>query len=346
MLSFDVPGDPAPLKEELDLDPEGTMTPDGQTLLAFSRTRTGGGLTWQDHLVVADNGDILAWLRKPGTWDDRCWLIGEDLTSTTRLLRVKGDGHGSARTAHRERLVTIDLATGKPEVLPVEETTEASWSAQLVPGGLLLDTAPGHRLLFLADGGRELKEVWNPGEDPLGRSLAGPVARGTDGALLSLMGETGGALARLAPNGTLSMLRSPRPGIGAWNVGTDGIDVVWTEGAVDANTGSGGERRVLRAPWPRGGAALEGSAEAIDPDRRGIDPFTVGCGGAVHSGEHPDDKVVSGDGRIDTLPASNGLRWGKALALSCTSVWLRLNAPIAALARVDRPAHPVSFADS
>ena len=312
--------------DALDADPEGVSLDGGDVLLAFSRSRQDGAHRWQEHLVVRDSGEVVSLLRKDGPPDAGCFIVGEDLDAHQRILRVRGEGgEGSARRSPVERLVRIDLATGAPELLPLRDETEVSWAPHIVPGGLLIDTSPGHALYFNPEGTSALTELLRPepGEDALTPAV---VAGGSEG-LISLASLKEGRVARYVSGVGVVDAPQASPGASAWGAGQGDGWVVWTEGPA---VQEGGARRIVA--W-RPASGEPPRVVGPDPSRRALDPFVVGCGLALHGGAAPASREVVrlSDGARAPLPG--GVRWGKGVALGCERAFARATSPEAALIR-------------
>jgi hypothetical protein len=111
-------------------------------------------------------------------------------------------------------------------------------------------------------------------------------------------------------------------GRGAGNAGSDGHDLVWTEG--DGALGDGRYARtwVVSSPHTTDASALR--PRRVSEDRNpliGAAPFVVGCGHAAHWAPDGTFVVRLRDGAISALPRAERLRWGRPLALTCRELF-------------------------
>jgi hypothetical protein len=133
------------------------------------------------------------------------------------------------------------------------------------------------------------------------------------------------------------LLRWPvAEGRGAGNAGSDGHDLVWTEGEDALGDGRYARTWVVSSPHSTDASALRPRRVSADPNPLiGAAPFVVGCGRAAHWAPGGPFVVRLRDGALSVLPRGEGLRWGRPLALTCRELfWTYYRGAEAGIARI------------
>jgi len=315
--------------------PKLDVAPDGTPNLMFERNSLGGNgspESYRDFLVVAVDGSVRFALRQPvPKGGGGCSVMLEDFNEGILAARMRGDGNGDAMESPFESLIVVDRLGDSP-TLPLLEDDQAlktNWSSgrkwlvgYSVPGSLVqaYDTATFGEPVFLT----------SPADDPDGLSMSGRATVVGDSVFMTLGSlNMDGIIAYDEVLGYHPFVRwFGDTSRGAANLGSDGIDMVWSEGeGKPPGDGIYPVRRIMTAPFTTDPDKLE--ARRLRSDLSGLfgldrGKFKVGCGYAGHDGAVPQDKLIVRieDGWSWELKHTDDWKWGRVLGFTCEEVFI------------------------
>ncbi|MBK7585042.1 MAG: hypothetical protein IPI67_33235 [Myxococcales bacterium] len=307
-------------------------TADGHALLLFSRIfeTPGDGSTMT---IVADaEGPSRFAIVAPRLATEGYAVLAEDLNEGQFILQARGaDGTtANAFDSPRKAALIGKLGELRPTLFHFEVTPSVySWrvSGKLAVRG----EAPALSLTAFPLDGAPAFELASPSTDPDGLPPHLPAVLGDNvlfdvGTLLSQ-----GIMVHDPVLKTHALVRwYGDTSKGAYNVGTDGKDLVWTYGEVHPPT-EAATRSAVSGP-PRSPQIRRSSS----PKRLRSDPetafdvnFVVGCGYAAHKLQPPDGMLVVrlSDGVSWILPNNltaadkTGWHWQKGIGITCDEVF-------------------------
>ncbi|MBK7584426.1 MAG: hypothetical protein IPI67_30005 [Myxococcales bacterium] len=305
----------------------------GPPLLSFMRiVRPEGGAGHSYSLVAEANGAIRFALLNPRTPQEGTVDLIVDVNEDRFAVEVAG-GEGYKQNAFdsdRRGVLIGKLGELRPTLFHFEVTPSVySWrvSGKLAVRG----EAPALRLTAFPLDGAPAFELASPSTDPDGLPPHLPVVLGDNvlfdvGTLLSQ-----GIMVHDPVLKTQALVRwYGDTSKGAYNVGTDGKDLVWTYGEVHPPTGGSYEKRsVWTSPFTTDPAKLVPKRLRSDPETAFDVNFVVGCGYAAHKLQPPDGMLVVrlSDGVSWILPNNltaadkTGWHWQKGIGITCDEVF-------------------------
>jgi hypothetical protein len=245
--------------------------------------------------------------------DPGCTVFEQDVAGDRFVWGVRGDGRGSAHASKVDGALAGRLgAPGKIEVAARDDGPAiTSWT--LGDGGLVRIEAPSGAASIRRRGAADFTPLHPSAALPAPLRVGGALPRPIgDGGVFEVGADGERHLAAWDAAGHVRRLGDEAP---RGNLGTDGHDLVWTEGAGDAAA-------VYTAPVPAPGAPLAARRLAPDPGTGlGGSPFAVGCGLAAHWVPRASLRVVRlGDGRAADLAPPPGVAFGPALGVTCDEI--------------------------
>ncbi len=181
--------------------------------------------------------------------------------------------------------------------------------------------------VFPIDGGDPTR-LYSLSDDPDGLQLAQPVLIGADAVWEIGSLRMTGILSYTPATGTQPLVRWKGDTTqGAYHIGTDGTDLVWTFGEEhEAGEGVYLKKTIMTAPYTASGDDLAPRALHSDPTYGYNAPFVVGCGYAAHD--------VGGNGGLQIIRLSDGHSWnigaeswksvGRIVGITCDEVFFAL----------------------
>jgi hypothetical protein len=301
---------------------------DGTPVLGFIRSAWGEYL--MDLVAKVDGPVHMAILQTgPSLWtsDPRCILTFEDLNERKYVLGARGDGvsgniydspHQGALGGEIDQPRPTVLAHYQVEGLGYNWRASASWVGRVNANDLRVFVSP-----------------WSMAEDFL---VTSPPAD-PDNLHLGewfLLGDAmfwGTSTLKIDGINVWDQAAGARPFIrwvgdytkGAADLGTDGIDMVWTYGEKQPNDTVYDPRSVMTAPFTTDAAALEPRRLRSQPDSsHGINPWKVGCGYAAHFGSPSRVFLVRlADGVAWSVPsAPPDLDWHAPIGITCDELFI------------------------
>ncbi len=182
--------------------------------------------------------------------------------------------------------------------------------------------------IFPIDGGDPTR-LYSLSDDPDGLQLAQPLLVGSDAVWEIGNLRMTGVLSYTPAAGTQPLVRwKGDTAKGAYHVGTDGTDLVWTFGEEhEAGEGVYLKKTIMTAPYTASSDGLAPRALHSDPTYGYNAPFVVGCGYAAHD--------VGGNGGLQVVRLSDGRSWnigadswksvGRVVGVTCDEVFFELS---------------------
>jgi hypothetical protein len=306
---------------------------DGTPVMAFSRlSRSEQNLSKQySELVVAEPDGPVRYAIRQSRGEAGCFLVMTDFRQGAAISSVFGDpAPFSPDSYNRDALMlAITDQAGVAPTIPYfrPEAGKSSWW-----GGrdhvVRLSEA---QLMTVHDHAMTWSEDLIPNSVPEGNNRNGVVID-QGGAVFFTVDAGGheGILVWDRTHGVRSFVQHVGDtSQGSANLGTDGVDLVWTHGEGRAP----GEfaypvRSVMTAKFTTDPAALQPRRLRSDPNTgMGNDyhAFAVGCGFAARSGGNGGDLAITRlvDGQGWHLPRTDSWRWSLPIGLTCEHVYVR-----------------------
>lgn len=301
---------------------------EGTHLLVFSRIVQPPDGQGHAYAVVADlDGTVRNAILDPRTPQDGTLLGIQDLTEGHYAIGVAG-GDGSKTDAFKSQRKGVLVGTVgalRPTLFQLEVTPSVySWriSSKLLARG----EAPAQRITAFPLDGAPSFELASKSADPDGLAPDRPTLLG-DKAIFGVGNLTQqGIMAFDAAQGTHALIRwYGDTKQGAYNVGTDGKDLVWTHGEEHPPTpGIYPKRSIWTSPFTTDPKQIKGKRLRSDPQSAFDVNFAVGCGHAAHALHKADGLLIVrlSDGVSWILENSPGtFAWQDAIGVTCEEVF-------------------------
>jgi hypothetical protein len=258
------------------------------------------------------------WASRP----PRCWALNRDLASGRFALSLHGDG--TARGRHVDGLLLGTVGSNQPVLAHRDESPGTSaWS---VGASRLLRNDYGRITALDAAGAALIYEsAMSPTQTPFdGRARL----FGNDAVFQVADNRSASIWAYDAARGTHPLV-SFDLGRGAANVGSDGRDLVWTQGQGKpaGEEGPYVKGEIMTAPFTTDPARLAPRRLREDLSRgvgTALLQFAVGCGYAGRPlADGRDAEIVRlADGVAFRLAGNEGWSWERVLGFTCTEAFL------------------------
>lgn len=278
-------------------------------------------------IVAGLDGTVQSAILDPRTPQDGTLLGIEDLAEGHYALEVAG-GDGSQTNAFnspRKGVLIGTVGELRPTLFRLEVTPSVySWriSSKLLARG----EAPAQRITVFPLDGAPSFELASKSADPDGLAPDRPTLLG-DTAVFGVGNLTQQGIMAYDPvQKTHALIRWYGDAKqGAYNVGTDGKDLVWTYGQDHpAGEGTYPTRSIWTSPFTTDPKQIQGKRLRSDPQSAFDVNFVVGCGYAAHALHKADGLLVVrlSDGVSWILPNyPDTLSWQDAIGMTCEEVF-------------------------
>lgn len=291
------------------LNPLFDQAPGGAPLLLFRRVAEDAPPRALLDLVAEVDGPVRAAIlqlpppgQPAGAPDPGCHLEPEALRDGRWLLAVRGhDAAGHASGSSREGVLGGPVDDLRPTVLArQDDDLRYDWA---LGGPWLLRVDSRRRVALLPWSAGDERPVTSAAADPEGLAPVHPIVRGDAVFWTGAAGPRAGINVWDPERGARPFLRwIGDPTRGAGNLGTDGVDLVWTQG--EAGDPAGGPlpvRSLMTAPYTADPAALRPRRLRAAPHpSMAAAPIKVACGHAAQE---------TGDGDVMVVRLSDGVAW-------------------------------------
>jgi len=315
--------------------PKLDVAPDGTARLMFERRRqTGSGSpdSYRDLLIAETDGPVRFAARLPvPLGGSGCSFIPEDYRGDRLVAIIWGSGTGEVTDSPAQSLMVVDPGSVTPRLpcLEAEEDVKANWAAggrwivgEFIPGKLVQ--------LYEPDLGETPMLLHSPSTDPDGLPMSSKATIVGDHVLIGVgTYSMAGIMAYDEALGYHPLIRwYGDTSRGAANIGSDGVDMVWTVGE-DKPPGEPiyPTRHIMTSSFTTDPSKIEQRRLRSDPSGlMGLTTgrFAVGCGFAGRTHAVPRDELIVRleDGWSWELLGNDDWKWGQILGFTCDEVFV------------------------